>query len=317
MTDVTVLRLDAGASAPAGITTVAVSVFRPDQVDPDHSPIVVCLPGGGMSRRYFDLEVPPGSGDYSMARHLARQGLVVVTVDPPGVGESDRPEDGYSLTPDVVADVDAHITAAALDGLRSGTLVAGLPPLAGGPAIGLGHSAGAYLTVVQQARHRTYDGLALLGFAGGGLDSHLTDEERRYSGDPDGLALAIADLVKARFGRPLPGGGTSTSTFLIRGEVPAEALAAIGSASSCLLALVGLTTMVPGSSARELAAIDVPVFLGVGELDITGDPHAIPGQLPNCGDVTLFVVPGSGHNHNVEANRALLWDRLARWVTCR
>jgi hypothetical protein len=220
------------------------------------------------------------------------------------------------LTPEVVAAVDAHACDAIAAGLRSGTLVTGLPALERAPLTGLGHSAGAYLAVVQQARFHTFDSLVLLGFCGRGLDSHLTDEERRYAGDPDGLRLAISDLVKARFGKPLPGGGTATSKFLIRGEVPKPALAAIGAASSPLLALVGLTTMVPGSAAAELAAVDVPVFLGVGDMDITGDPHAIPSELPNSQDITLFVLRGSGHNHNVESTRAVLWDRIARWVGC-
>ena len=49
-----------------------------------------------------------------MARHLAAGGDLVMTVDPPGVGGSDMPDDGYTLTPRVVADV----LAAALEGLR-------------------------------------------------------------------------------------------------------------------------------------------------------------------------------------------------------
>jgi alpha-beta hydrolase superfamily lysophospholipase len=309
--------MEAGPAAPGGVETIAADLFWTDELDPVDVAIAVCLPGGGMSRRYFDLDVPATLGDYSMARYLAERGVVVVTLDPPAVGESDRPDDGYSLTSDVVADVNSYAISAVLAGLRSGKLVAGLPPLPSTWTVGLGHSAGAYLTVVQQARHRSYDALALLGFAGGGLDSHLTDDERRYAGDPAGLRLAIADLVKVRFGRPLPGGSTTVSDFLIRGQIPPEARSAIGAASAPLLALVGLTTMVPGSSAEELAAIDVPVLIGVGELDITGDSHLIPTQLPNCPDITLYVVPGAGHNHNVEANRTLLWDRVARWVKCR
>ena len=56
-----------------------------------------------MSRRYFDLDVAGQNGAFSMARHLAAGGDLVVTVDPPGVGESDAPDDGYTLTPRVVA----------------------------------------------------------------------------------------------------------------------------------------------------------------------------------------------------------------------
>lgn len=276
-------------------------------------PIVCwCLPGGGMSRRYFDLEVPAGLGNYSMAAHLARKGLVAVTLDPPGVGESDAPDDGYALTPEAVADVDAAAMASLADGLAAGTLAPGLPPI-GARSIGLGHSAGALLTVYQQARHATHDGLALLGFAGGGLPSHLTDAERRFANDPAGARGAVAELAAARFGEPLPMGSTATSTLLVRGTPPEAAMQAIAASASAMLTLVGLTSMIPGASAEEMTAIDVPVLVAVGEHDITGDPQRIPAQLPH-GEVTLFVLPGAGHNHNIAENREVLWDRVAEWA---
>ena len=314
----TTLRVEAGPAAPAGVTALEADVFHPGpgRLGPG-PPVVVCLPGGGMSRRYFDLDVPAGIGEYSMARHLAQQGMVVVTLDHPGVGGSDRPYDGYALTSETVAAVDGHASSRLLAGLRAGSLVGDLPALPDLCPVGLGHSMGAYVTVVQQARHRTYERLVLLGFAGCGLPSFLTEEELRYAGDPDGLRLAVADLVKARFRHPMPGGSTTTSTLLIRGEQPPEVLAALGAASAPLLALVGFTTMVPGAGADVLARVDVPVFLGVGGLDITGDPRAIPAELPACEDITLYVLAGSGHNHNVDADRARLWDRIAGWVRCR
>ena len=268
-----------------------------------------------MSRRYFDLDVPARLGNYSMARHLAGRGFVVITIDPPGVGESDAPDDGYALTPGTVADVVAHAVDDLTSRLAAGTIAGGLvPALPDVVTIGVGHSAGGLLTVHQQARHRTHHALVLLGFNGDGLPSHLTDEERRYAGDPAALRVALAQLTAARFGDPLPSGGTATSPFLVRGEPPPEALDAIGAASSAMLALVGLTSMIPGSSRDELAAVDVPVFIGVGELDITGAAHRIPAHLPSSRDVTLFVLEAAGHNHNVAGNREVLWDRIGRWA---
>jgi hypothetical protein len=73
--------------------------------------------------------------------------------------------------------------------------------------------------------------------------------------------------------------------------------------------------MIPGSSGPEIAAIDVPVFLGLGEHDLVRAPHTVPAQLHASSDVTVFVLPGAGHDHNVLDNRADLWDRLAAWVT--
>jgi alpha-beta hydrolase superfamily lysophospholipase len=250
-----------------------------------------------MSRGYFDLRPPPALGNYSMVRHLTDRGFVVVTLDPPAVGESDEPVDGYALTPDVVADVHAHAFDQVLARWPDAT------------RIGVGHSAGALLTVVQQARHRTYDALGLFGFGRGGHEQFsLTIEEREQAG-------GIVALTRQRFDNSLPGGSTSTSPFLLGGmDVPPEALAALGAVKSRLLAVVGLVSMIPGSVDAEMAAVDVPVFLGVGDHDIVGDPHAVPASFPACNDFTLFVVPGTGHNHNVAPAREALWERFARWA---
>jgi pimeloyl-ACP methyl ester carboxylesterase len=295
---------------------VAGDVFAPDLAPGDAAIALVCLPGGGMSRRYYDLDVDPelGLGNYSMARHLAALGFVVVTLDPPGVGESATPDDGYSLTPHVVADVLATAVDDVLARLGKGTLDTRLPARPDLVSIGVGHSAGGLLTVHQQARHRTHDALALLGFAGGGLPDALTDEERGYAGDPAGARREVARLAEARFGRPLPIAQTATSPFLLGGPVPEAVEVALGESRSHLIAVVGLTSMIPGASREELAAVDVPVFLGVGADDITGDPFRIPASFAACRDITLFVLEGSGHNHNAAPTREVLWDRLAAWA---
>ena len=33
-----------------------------------------------------------------------------------------------------------------------------------------------------------------------------------------------------------------------------------------------------------------------------------------CNDFTLFVLPGTGHNHNVAPDRELLWERFVNWA---
>src|SRR6185312_7250360 len=138
--------------------------------------VLYCLPGGGMSRRYFDLDAP----GFSMAEHLAAQGFVVVTIDHPGVGESPPPDDPWTLTPDVVADAAAA--------------VAELDAQLGGIPIGVGHSMGGMLTVTVQARHRPYAGLGLLGYAHSdhyeltALAGFLSDEEKSLVGNQDALA---------------------------------------------------------------------------------------------------------------------------------
>jgi len=90
--------VDVAAVAPAGCTRITADIFVPQNLGP--RPLLwVCIPGGGISRQYFDLDVAGQEGAFSMARHLAAGGDLVVTVDPPGVGGSDAPDDGYTLTP--------------------------------------------------------------------------------------------------------------------------------------------------------------------------------------------------------------------------
>lgn len=265
--------------------------------------VLYCLPGGGMSRQYFDLD----ADGFSMAAHLAGEGFVSVLLDHPGVGDSPVPADPWTLTPDVVAAADA-------------AAVAELHNRLGGIAIGVGHSMGAMLTATVQARHRPYEALALLGFAQirdyahTALAAHLTPDERAVLGDPAELDKQLVTLAQRRFGRPLPRPTTARSPFLLGGmEVTEEGLAAIDRSASNLLPVCGLGAMLK-CAAPHLSIVDVPVFVAFGEHDITGDARDTANALPRCPDFTVFELAGSGHNHNIAPNRAVLWRRLARWA---
>ena len=307
--------IDVSTLAPAGCQRIAADLFVPQSVRP--TPLLwVCIPGGGISRRYFDLDVAGQNGAFSMARHLAAGGDLVATIDPPGVGESDAPDDGYTLTPRVVAD----ILAAALDGLGAElgsdafAPAAGLSGVVPRAVVGLGHSAGALLVAFQQAHHHSYDVVALLGFSASGLPEVLNEDELRYAGRPERLSEDVKNLTRARFGDPLPEWSNRT------GEVVRDAVAppvdlALAAASSRLLALVGMTAIVPGSVQPELDELRTPTFAALGEQDLGGTLDVLPGQLPACRDLTLFLLEGAGHNHNVAVNRRLLWDRVAHWAT--
>src|SRR5687767_9195756 len=78
-------------SAAVGTAAVmAGRVFDPEPGSPP-GPVLVCLPGGTYTHRYFDLEVP-GHDGYSAARHWAAAGATVVALDQLGTGESSRPD---------------------------------------------------------------------------------------------------------------------------------------------------------------------------------------------------------------------------------
>ena len=287
-------------------TNVVASGLAATVIEPNgatNGRVLYCLPGGGMSRSYFDLDAP----GWSMAEHLAERGFVVVPIDHPAVGQSPAPDDPWTLTPTVVADADTLAVRELHDRL-------------GGLPIGIGHSMGGMLTVTVQARHRLYAGLGLLGYAHSdhyeqtALAAHLNAEERALIGNPDAIAPRLVDLAHARFGRPLPPNTSPASDFVMGGmHVPVEGLEALGRARSNLLACCGLASMLK-STIADVKEIDVPVFLGFGERDITGNARATADALPRCPDITLFELAGSGHNHNVAPNRSQFWDRLATWA---
>jgi len=271
--------------------------------------VLFCFPGGGMNRRYFDIPVP----GYSMATFLADRGHVVVLMDHPGVGESDVPEDPWQLTPRAVAEIDAYAVARLGATFAAGG-IADLPAAPATRTIGVGHSMGAMLVAGQQAAAKPYDGLALLGHSGYGLPQVLTPEELAFAGRPDDLRDAIEGLARTRFGRPLTGSATSVSEWLTGDGVPDEVISAMSVTASPLLTMPGLTSMIPGSLEPEMAAITVPVLVAVGELDIVGPTDRLADDLPAAQPVTVAVIPGASHNHNVAPTRQLLWDSLAEWL---
>jgi pimeloyl-ACP methyl ester carboxylesterase len=273
-----------------------------------------CFPGGGMTKAYWDLAVPRDLGEYSMARWMAERGDAVLIVDHLGTGESSRPDDGWLLTPGVVAAVNATVVQRVRERLRSPL---GALPLvtADTPTVGVGHSAGASLVVHQQAVAHSFTYLALLGFGGGGsMDDHLEQRVLAYAGHQDELHLHLVELAQARYAEARPAMRRGTSQLLVGHPMDPGVHEALVAARTELLALVGMAAMVEGNAARELAALDVPVMVAVGEHDITGPVHHMAQQLPKVPDLTLLVLPGAGHNHSVAPSRTVLWQRLRTWA---
>jgi hypothetical protein len=269
-----------------GPLSTAVTVHAPEDVPP--SPVIVfAFPGGGYSRGYYDVQRPELDGPSQAAFHASR-GVVVVAADHLGVGESTI-GDLDTLTMPVLAAGNHGTVVESLAALAQGALVPELAPITPSVVIGMGQSMGGCLGVVQQANHRSFDALAVLGYSGARMSLPVpppgTDLIRyafHWDEEPDSLVDADAG------GEPQP-----WRSATMPGCVPAMA----GS----------------GLIVDEAAALDVPLFLAAGERDVIEDLYGEPDAFRSSPDITLYLLRRAAHMHNFAPTRTLLWDRLQRW----
>ncbi|MDX3884237.1 MAG: alpha/beta fold hydrolase [Sphingomonas sp.] len=303
-----VLRVDVGEIAPgAGAIELALDLHVPSRLA-DRPLLFWCVPGGGVARGYYDLHDPQNPDDeaFSLAAALVAAGHVVVAIDPVGVGDSTRPEDGYALTTEAVAQGNIRALADIRGRLAEGGL-GGLPPLPGLPVIGTGHSAGAMISAVHQVASPDFTAMLLFCFGTTGLPEYLDDDLRAALETPDGGRSRVVEFARVRFGAqpylPAP-----------RHEKDTPAGRALREVMNNVLANIGMHAMMPGNVREELGAIGVPVFLSVGERDMTGPPHLLPADYARCPDFTLHVVPTSGHHVFVAPETDRLYRRILNWV---
>ena len=263
--------------------------------------VLVCLPGGTYTRGYYDLEVP-GLAGYSFARDAAARGYTIVTFDVLGTGESSRPAREVGL-----ADQAAAAAAAA----------ARLPAAIGhpGPFLGIGHSMGGYVLMLQQAAFRSYTAVAILGTTNGPVAPlQLPADFVAAAATPEGRAALVEQTVAAMPEPYLAGSREPMLSWFHLGDVPPPVVDAdTASTLTVVPRRCGAEATVPGITAAAAAAIDVPVFLGYGDVDVSGEPRAESSFFTASRDITTFVLAGSGHCHNMASTRGVLWDRLARW----
>lgn len=302
------LSFDVGSLTDGGeAITLVVDVHRPARLAA--RPVLFwCVPGGGVSRDYYDLADPQGDGadDFSFAAAMTAAGHIVVTIDPAGVGESTRPADGYSLTTEAVATGNARALAEFRGRLAVGG-IEGLPPLADMMVIGTGHSAGAMISVVHQTAAHDFDAMLLFCFGTAGLPEYMDDTHRAALLEPDGGRSRIVEFARARFG-----GEPYLPAPMQEKDTPAGR--ALRGVMNRVLANIGMHAMLPGNVARELGELDVPVFLSVGDRDMTGPPHLLPRDYASCPDFTLHVVPTAGHHVFVAPGAERLYRRVLGWV---
>jgi pimeloyl-ACP methyl ester carboxylesterase len=254
----------------------------------DAAGVVLCAyPGGGYARGYYDVEWQGGRA-YSEAQYHAQRGWVVACIDHLGVGDS-SPVDASVRLRDL-ARADAAVATKIAAGLRDGSLVDGLGPLAVDTVIGVGQSMGGHLVTVAQADHRPFDRVAVLGSSAihTVLPAASTFRRTCHWDDVD------PEIVDA-----------DQDGFPVRATMPHWA--------SATAPPDAVTLLEPEVQAEEAAAIDVPVFVGCGERDVVPDPWLEPSAYRSSRDISLLVVERMAHMHNFAGTRARLWDALHAW----
>lgn len=284
---------------------LATTIYLPPPLSLSGGPnVLVLLPGSGYSRGYFNLPVP----GTSQAMYHAGRGTIVATIDPLGVGDSSA-DDGAGPA-EAAATLDSAV-AQIRDGLKAGTLIQGLGPVAFGVAVGAGHSMGGHLLVASQAEHETFTGIAVLGGSMAGTRFPLPD-----GGSTD--SPADADFAYAFHWGEIPEVDPTVTPTDLAGLVGVDV--AIGLpvrhgdapwASRTIPAYIGdLVAASTGTAGR----ITSQVLVAEGERDITRPAAEEAAAFASSADVDSYVLAGSAHMHNFAATREDLWKRIDTFV---
>ena len=308
--------LDLPSSAtPDGVgeLAIAATLYAPAELDERDVRVLVCWPGGSYGRDYWDIRLP-GRAGYSFAEHMTARGFVVIAADPLGVGDSGRPEDGTLCTYDALADAAHGAVQVIRSRLADGTLVADVPPNAAPRIVGVGHSMGGGLVVLQQARWGSYDAIAVLGYTHGAkaravssaddaaLRATAVEQAKGFWGDQWDARYGVVDKAPHQ-------------SWLNGPDAPEDIVAADSANAVIWAAEPYVDALHVGYTAGYAARVTAPVMVAFGEFDIAERPRDEVAFYERSTDITLFVLAGSYHCHNFQEGRARLWDRLGAWAT--
>jgi len=271
------------------------------------APVLVAMPGAGYNRLYFDLPEP----GYSEAEHHAAQGIIVVALDHLGVGDSFVPPEPPSLA--TVAAANSAAVREIVGRLESGALIEGrsITPKA---VVGAGQSMGGHVAVLMEARHRAFDGIAVLGasLVNTRLPSR-SGETLRFAGDADPHASARQLYLSAEWHYAFH--WDDVPEHLVAADM-ARMPPTFGEGAPWNSATAPDTTslVLPGVLSREAAMVDVPVLLAMGERDVCQDPLRELAAFQSARDLAHFVVPRMAHMHNFAGTRAMMWKRIDAFI---
>ena len=303
-------RIDVTDALPTDATQgakaeIAAWVFPPDPARAPAVPSTIALlHGGTYDKRYFHARVP-GRADYSAAEALAARGHLVILTDHLGVSDSSRLPDQRKATRRVAA-LAHHVALQEIyRRLENGTLDPSLPAIPRFTKAGGGHSMGGSTTLAQQAEFETFDRLLVLGFTAIGVHARVDGkavpmEEFVTPTDEDYLTVQHRDL--------------SSSAGLHWDDIPDDVLQVDDDLSVPVPREISQAAIRMGIATEDAERIKVPVYICLGERDVSPRPHDEPGHYRSSSDVTLHILPRYGHCQSFASTRMEMINRIDGWL---
>lgn len=303
------LSFDVTDTLPADVTSgqktsISGWLFFPDDTSLlGSTPVTMVLISGGSYDKRYHHAVIPGHPGYSAAEHLAASGNIVLLTDHLGVGESARLPQQRKGTRHIVALANHAAVKQFHARLAAGTLHPALPAFARAIRIGGGHSMGGMQTILQQAEHRSYDGVMIMGYTAEGV--HLSI---------NGQKIRAADFLPEG---EVPDYGENDRVSMREsfhwGDVPNEVMLADDALCVVTPASIGHDSIRMHIVRDEAGRIDVPVYICLGERDVSPAPHAEPALYGSSRDITLHILPHSAHCQTFASTRHQMWNRMHHW----
>lgn len=281
---------------------IAAWVFPPaSRRVPSFPTSVVLMNGGTYDKRYHHFHVP-GKDGYSAGEALARRGHLVILPDHLGVGESSRLPDQRKATRRIAALANHAAVSEIYRRLTDGTLDPSLAPIPRFLKAGGGHSMGGSQSLAQQAEFETYDCLMVIGYSAIGV--HIPT--------PDGLVPG--DMVPRRADDYPFESHEAMSYNFHWDDVPRDVRDVDNALAVPVPQEISFAAIQPAAALEDAGTVRVPVYICLGERDVSPRPHDESGCYRSSKDVTLHILPRSGHCQVFASTRMQMIDRIDGWL---
>ena len=162
---------------------------------------------------------------------------------------------------------------------------------------------GAMQTVIQQAAHRSYHAIMFMGYTTQGVHFYYGTTRVRaadYLPGDDGIDYSSNAREGQRYN-------------FYWDDVPEAVIRYDDSTTAETPTCIGYDSIRTDIIKPDAARIDVPVFFGNGERDVSEDPHGEARFFPLCKDFTIFLLPRAAHCQTFAGTRHQFWNRMHAW----